>query len=134
MASKRDEYEEDEDSDSSKTFALDKLTVISTILFIILAELFLYFLNVKTGADYIWVQIVFGILTGLVITLYLVWTRFIMASNKYLGAFLSLAGIISIAYAVTRKYQGTYTTIFMSIGIVLALFYTIFYFVKSSKK
>lgn len=133
MATKKDDFDEDDDSDD-KTFALDKITVITGIAFIILAELFFYFLNVKTNAEYTWVQIVFGIITGLVMALFLVWIRFIMASNKYLGGILSVAGTGAVVYALTRKYQGTYTTVFMSIGIVLALAYTIFYFVRSSKK
>lgn len=133
MAQKRDEYEEDEDSDN-KTFALDKLTILTGISFIVLCELFLYILSTKTDASFGVTQIVFALISGIVLTLYLVWTRFIMASNKYLGSFLSVAGIISVAYALTRKYQGTYTTTFMSIGILLALGYTIFYFVKSGKK
>lgn len=129
MAQKRDDYEEDEDSDD-KTFALDKITIITAVSFIIIAELFLYFLKIKTGADFTWVQIVFGLITGIVMALFLVWIRFIMASNRYMGGFISLAGIISMTYAVTRKYQGTYTTIFMSIGILISLAYTIFYFIK----
>lgn len=134
MATKRDDYEEDEDSDNSKNFALDKLTIITGISFILICELFLYFLSTKTNAPFGIAQIIFALISGLVLTLYLIWTRFIMASNRYLGGFLSLAGIISVAYAVTRKYQGTYTTIFIVIGILLALLYSIFYFVKASKK
>ncbi len=133
MAQKRDDYEDEDDSED-KTFAVDKLTIITAISFIIIAELFFYFLMVKTGASYTWVQIVFGIITGLVMTLFLVWIRFIMSSNRYLGLFLSVAGIISVWYALTRNYQGIYTTVFISIGILLSLFYTIFYFVKVNKK
>ena len=133
MAQKRDDYEDEDDSED-KTFAVDKLTIITAISFIIIAELFFYFLMVKTGASYTWVQIVFGIVTGLVMTLFLVWIRFIMASNRYLGLFLSVAGIISVWYALTRNYQGIYTTVFISIGILLALSYTIFYFVNANKK
>lgn len=129
---KKEEFDDDDDSDN-KIFALDKLTIITTISLVILSELFFYFLKTKTGADYTWVQIVFGIIVGLVISLFLVWIRFIMASNRYLGGILSVAGIIAIVYALTRKYQGTYTTIFMSIGIIISLGYTIFYFIKSSK-
>ena len=133
MAQKRDDYEDEDDSED-KTFTVDKLTLITAISFIIIAELFFYFLMVKTGASYTWVQIVFGIVTGLVMTLFLVWIRFIMASNRYLGLFLSVAGIISVWYALTRNYQGIYTTVFISIGILLALSYTIFYFVNVNKK
>lgn len=133
MAQKRDDYEDEDDSDN-KTFAVDKLTTITAISFVILAELFFYFLKIKTNADFGWVQIVFGIIIGLVMALFLVWIRFIMASNKYMGGLISVAGIIAVAYALTRKYQGTYTTIFLSIGILLALFYTFFYFIKSNKK
>ncbi|MBM3231965.1 hypothetical protein FJZ21_01135 [Candidatus Pacearchaeota archaeon] len=131
---KRDDYEEDEDLDNSKTFALDKLTVISGVLFILICELFLYFLSTKTDATFGLTQIMFGAISGIVLTLYLIWTRFIMASNRFLGLFLSLGGIISVGYALTRKYQGFYTTTFLIIGIILALFYTIFYFIKSDKK
>lgn len=133
MAQKRDDYEED-DYGEDKRFSLDKLTIFTGIAFILICETFFYFLNIKTGYPYGIKEMIFALIAGVVITLYLIWTRFIMASNKYLGAILSVAGIISVAYALTRKYQGTYTTIFMSIGVLLALFYTFFYFVKLYKK
>lgn len=130
---KRDDYEEDSDEEDHR-FLLDKFTIFTGIALILLCEVFFYFLNMKTGSAYDFKEMIFAIFAGIVITLYLIWTRFIMASNKYLGAILSIAGVISVAYALTRKYQGTYTTIFMSIGIILALAYTIFYFVKAGKK
>lgn len=134
MAQKRDDYEEDNEDIPNSRFLLDKLTATATIAFIILAELFLYFLKVKTGAEFGIVQIIFGIIAGVVIALFLIWVRFIIAGNKYLGTFISLVAILAVPYALTRKYQGTYTTTFMIIGIVMALAYTIFYFVKAGKK
>ncbi len=130
---KRDDYEEDSD-DEDRRFLLDKFTIFTGIFFVLLCEVFFYFLNIKTGSAYGSKEMIFALIAGIVITLYLIWTRFITASNRYLGAFLSVAGIISVAYALTRKFQGNYTTIFMSIGILLALIYTFFYFIKLYKK
>ncbi|MEK6915623.1 MAG: hypothetical protein AABW89_03740 [Nanoarchaeota archaeon] len=129
---KQDEFE-DEDEDGSK-FKLDFINVLTVLSLIIISELFLYFLSVKTDSSFGLKEIVFGIFSGIVMSLFLIWVRFIMASNKYLGGIISLVGMISIVYALTRKYQGTYTTIFMSIAIVIGLFYSIFYFVKAGKK
>ena len=131
MAQKRDDYDEDS---QEERFSIDKLTILTGISLILICELFLYFLSAKTQSSFGLTQITFALIAGIVLTLYLIWTRFIMASNRYLGGFLSVAGIISVAYALTRKYQGIYTTIFMSIGVLLGLFYTIFYFVKAGKK
>ncbi|MEK6908639.1 MAG: hypothetical protein AABX23_01145 [Nanoarchaeota archaeon] len=133
MAQKRDDYE-DEDSDDDEKLYFDKLTIFIGISFIVLSELFLYFLSIRTGSSYGLKEIAFALITGIVITLFLMWIRFIMSSNKYMGGFIGVAGVISVAYALTRKYQGTFTTIFLSIGILFALFYTIFYFIKSGKK
>lgn len=132
---KKEEFDsEDSGEGLNQRLSFGKLTIFIGVAFIFLAETFLYFLSSKTGASFGLKEIAFGLISGIVITLFLIWARFIMASNKYLGAFISLTGIIAIVYALTRKYQGIYTTVFTSIGVILALFYIIFYFVKANKK
>lgn len=123
-----------EDTQESYKFHLDKITLFTGIAFIAICELFFYFLSAKTSVDFTIGQIIFGLVAGISLTLFLLWTRFIMASNKYLGGFISLTGILATTYALTRKFQGTYTTTFMVIGIVIALAYTIYYFIKFSNK
>ncbi len=134
MPQKRDAYEEELDIDQDSKFSFDKMTWFIGLLFIILAELFFYFLSLKTEASFGLKEIIFAFMIGAVTTLFLIWARFIIFINKYLGAFIGFTGIIAITYSLSRKYQGTYTTIFMSIGIILALFYLIFYFIKAGKK
>lgn len=130
---KKEEYDEDDEEKNPKLY-FDKLTISALIAFIILSELFLYILGTKTGAPFGLKEIIFALFAGISITLFLIWIRFILASNKYMGAFISIAGIASVTYALTRKYQGVYTTIFLSIGIILSLVYVIFYFINLNKK
>lgn len=134
MAQKRDDYEDDDSEQESQQSYSDKFTISTSITIIVLAELFLYFLSVKTGALYGLKEMSFGLVAGIVMSLFLVWVRFIMSSNKHTALGIGLLGTGAVAYALTRRYQGTYTTIFLSIGVLLALFYIIFYFVKDSRK
>jgi hypothetical protein len=133
MAQRKDEYEDEEDQDNNSKFSIDKLTVFTLLALVIICELFFHFLSLRAGGMYGFKEMIFAVVTGIVMTLFLLWCRFIMASNRFLGGFISVAGIIAFVYALTRKYQGPYTITFMSIGICLALFYTIFYFVKFKK-
>ena len=135
MAQKKEDYEDEgPEEDSTSKFSLDKSTILALIAFIALSGLFFYFLSIKTETVFGFVQVIFAIITGIVITLFLMWIRFMISSNKYLGAFISIVGIVAIVYALTRKYQGTYTTTFITIGIILAMAYTISYFIKFYKK
>ena len=137
MAQKLDDYESEETEDEKQKdhrFHLDKITIFTAISFIILCDAFLYLLSVKTSEPFGIVQILFSIMSGAVMALFLVWTRFIMTTNRFMGAFLSIAGIVATSYALTRKYQGGYTTTFLIMGIVIALAYTIYYFIRFGKK
>lgn len=120
---KADDFEEYEDSRPEAPKLIDNLTIIMGVLFLILSEAFFYLLSVKTGAAFTWVQIVFGIIISLVITLFLFWTKFVMANNKYMGGLMALVGILGMYYALTRRYQGVYTTAFLIAGILIALGY-----------
>src|SRR6185436_327019 len=105
MAQKRDDYDEEDSEDAGPSkLTLDKITIVTLIAFIAISVLFLYLLSVKTEATFGLKEIVFAIVSGIVIILFLIWTRFLMTNNKYLGAFISIAGIIAIVYALTRKY------------------------------
>ncbi len=134
MAQKRDSYEDDSDDEPDKIKIFDKITLITGIVFIILGELFLYLLSVKTGSTFAMKEILFGLMSGISLTLFLIWIRYIMRGNKHLGGILGVGGIIAVSYAVTRKYQGAYTTTFISIGAIIALGYMIYYFIKSDNK
>jgi hypothetical protein len=134
MAQKRDSYEDDSDDKPDKIKIFDKITLVTGIVFIILGELFLYLLSVKTGSTFAMKEILFGLISGISLTLFLIWIKYIMAGNKHLGGILGVGGIIAVSYAVTRKYQGTYTTTFISMGAIIALGYMIYYFIKSDNK
>ena len=64
----------------------------------------------------------------------LFWIRWIMWGNKYAAIFISLLVTAGMVYALTRKYQGIYTTVFAVIGSVLFLGYIILEFWKLGKK
>jgi hypothetical protein len=134
MAQKRDSYEDDSDDEPDKIKIFDKITLVTGIVFIILGELFLYLLSVKTGSTFAMKEILFGLMSGISLTLFLIWIKYIMAGNKHLGGILGVGGIIAVSYAVTRKYQGAYTTTFISMGAIIALGYMIYYFIKSDNK
>jgi len=134
MAQKRDSYEDDSDDEPDKIKIFDKITLVTGIVFIILGELFLYLLSVKTGSTFVMKEILFGLMSGISLTLFLIWIRYIMTGNKHLGGILGVWGIIAVSYAVTRKYQGAYTTTFISISAIIALGYMIYYFIKSDNK
>jgi|SRR3989338_850466 len=127
------DFDNDDESDQDQRFTLDYLTIFLVILLILTSELFLYFLSVKTQVSFGFKEIVFGLVSAMSMSLFLIWTRFILVSNKYLGIIIEILGIVAIAYALTKKYQGIYTTTFILIGIVIALTYTIFYLLKSNK-
>ena len=127
------DFDNDDESDQDQRFTLDYLTIFLVILLILTSELFLYFLSVKTQVSFGFKEIVFGLVSAMSMSLFLIWVRFILVSNKYLGIIIEILGIVAIAYALTKKYQGIYTTTFILIGIVIALTYTIFYLLKSNK-
>jgi len=131
VVKKESEFESDEESEIKSK---DKLVWFIGAGFIILSELFLYLSSQKTGSEFGIVQILFGILTAAVITLFLFWLRYLMASNRYSAIIIFLLVLGAVWYGITRRYQGVYTTIFLSVGGILALAYAIFLFVKMSKK
>ncbi len=136
MPSKRDDYEEEEDSESSeekKGFSLDALTVVAGVLFIILAESFLYLLAAKTGVLFGVKDILFGIMLGVVITLFFAWLRYMMQMNKHMGFIIGILATAASAYGLTRKFKGPYTTTFAIIGAVMFLTYIIIQFVKAKQ-
>jgi len=128
------EVEDEGDEKIPSSFSAGFPTIIFGIIFLILAETFFYILSEKTGAPFGLTQMAFGLAIAVIISLFLGWVRIILRSNKYTGLFLGIVGTVAMYYALTRKYQGTYTTIFAIIGIILVLGYTIMQFVKSGKK
>lgn len=131
---KEQDFDNEDSPDPDLRFTLDYLTIFLVISLILISELFLYFLSVKIDTSFGLKEVVFGLVSAISMALFLIWTRFIMESNKHLGGLIGVAGIISVAYALTKKYQGIYTTTFISIGILISLGYTIYYFVKAGKK
>ncbi|MBS3081331.1 hypothetical protein J4416_00130 [Candidatus Pacearchaeota archaeon] len=130
MIAQREEFDEDEDDNQKSELTLDKLTISLSISLMLISVLFLYILSLKTGSSFGFKEIAFGIVSGIVMTLFLIWAKFLMSGNKYLGAIIGFVGTISTTYALTRKYHGPYTTIFMSIGALLALAYIIIQYTK----
>jgi cation transporter-like permease len=90
MAQKRDSYEDDSDDEPDKIKIFDKITLVTGIVFIILGELFLYLLSVKTGSTFAMKEILFGLMSGISLTLFLIWIKYIMAGNKHLGGILGV--------------------------------------------
>jgi hypothetical protein len=133
MLAKRDDYEDEEDSEKpeeKKSFSLGISTIILGILFLIICEIFLYLLSTKIEAIFGFTQIIFGILLALVLTLFFSWTNYIMYSNKYLGAIIGIVGTGSSVYALTRKFTGIYTTTFVIIGAIISIGYLLIHFLK----
>ena len=136
MASKRDDYEDEEDSEpieNNKRFSVGLATIVAGILFLILAEAFLYLLSAKTGAPFSTNEIIFGIILAVVITLFLAWVKFVMKLNKYAGVIVGIIGTGASVYGLTRKFTGPYTTTFAIIGAVIALGYVLINFIKANQ-
>lgn len=131
MVTKRDEYEEEEDSEpEQKGFSISLSTIIVGTLFLILAQVFLYLLSVKTNTTFGVVGVITGLIMGIVIMLFFAWVEFMMRFNKHLGAVVGAIGIGAAIYGLTRKYHGTYTTTFAIIAAVLGFGYIIFQLMK----
>ena len=135
MATKRDDYE-DESEDSSedkKGFSIGLTTIITGVLFLILVEAFLYLLGTKTEADFGIKQIIFGIALAIVITLFLVWIKYLMQINKHLATIIGIMGTGASIYGVTRNFKGPYTTTFVIIGTIISLGYILMQFLKTKQ-
>lgn len=133
MASnKGDNFEDDVEEDSKQ--ALNFTTIVAGIILLILSETFFYLLSSKTGAPFGLTQMLFALMLSIVITLLLLWIRWIMFSDKYMGIFISIIATAGMYYGLTRKYSGPYTTTFGLLGVVLILGYTIMQFVQANKK
>ena len=133
MATKKEDNFEDDSGDESKQ-VLNFSTIVAGIILLILSETFFYLLSEKTGATFGLTQIIFALILAIVLTLFLLWIRWIMFSDKYTGIFISIVATAGMYYGLTRKYQGAYTTTFGIIGAILILSYTIMQFVQASKK
>ncbi|MGV8142825.1 MAG: hypothetical protein ACP5NS_04310 [Candidatus Pacearchaeota archaeon] len=136
MPSKRDDYEDESDSESSedkKGFSVGLTTVIFGILFLILAEAFLYLLSAKTGVLFGVKEIIFGVMLAIVITLFFAWVKYIIGVNKHLGAIIGIVGTGASVYGLTRKFSGPFTTTFAIIGTIIALGYVLIQFLKAKQ-
>lgn len=134
MVTKKEDSFEDDDESSDKKQVLDFTTGVAGIILLILSEAFFYLLSSKTGVSFGLKQMLFALILAIVITLFLLWIRWIMFSNKYMGVFISIVATAGMYYGLTRKYQGVYTTTFGIIGAILILGYTIMQFIESGKK
>lgn len=129
-----DDFDTDNDDDSSndkKKFSIGISTVVAAILFLIITEAFFYLLSTKTSAPFGLGEMLFALALAIVITLFLLWMKFIMRSNRYLGAIVGVVAIGGMIYALNKQYSGPYTTTFASIAAVVALAYIIIHFWKS---
>ena len=134
MATKKEDNFEDDDESSDQKKVLNFTTAVAGIILFILSEAFFYLLSSKTGVSFGLKQIFFALILAIVITLFLLWIRWIMFSNKYMGIFISIVATAGMYYGLTRKYSGPYTTTFGIIGAILILGYTIMQFIQASKK
>lgn len=133
VTKKSDDFDSDDESSDQKR-VLNFTTIVTGIILFILSESFFYLLGSKTGAPFGLTQIMFALVLAIVLTLFLLWIRWIMFSDKYMGIFISIVATAGMYYGLTRKYQGAYTTTFAIIGVVLILGYTIMQFVQANKK
>ena len=139
MPAKKEEFDEDQDEESEKAeekkgFSIGISTIIAGIIFIIIAEAFFYLLSTKTEASFSIKEIIFGLIVAITITLFLMWVKFIMRSNKYLGATIGIMGTGIVIYALRTQFTGAYTNIFTIISAVVALGYIGMHFWKSGNK
>jgi len=137
-AKKDDEFEEDEDSEetekSKSSLSIGISTIITGIIFIIIAEVFFYLLSAKTEAVFGVTEIIFGLIVAITITLFLLWTKFLMRSNRYLGTVIGIAGTGAMIYALSTQFKGAYTNTFIIISAIVALGYVFLHFWKSQNK
>ena len=133
---KEDEFEEDDEDAENKEKAKSPLligmsTIITGILFIIIAEVFFYLLSTKTDEVFGVKEIIFGLIVAILINLFLLWIKFLMRSNRYLGAIIGVAGTGAMIYALRAQFKGIYTNTFAIISAVIALGYIFMHFWKS---
>lgn len=137
MPTKRDDYEDEDTSESAeekKGFSLSLSTIVLGILFLIICEAFLYLLSTKTDSSLGLTQMIFGLFLAIVITLFFSWVNYLMQSNKYLGVIIGIAGIGSGIYALTRNFAGPFTTTFVIIGLIVGLGYLLIHFLKNKSE
>lgn len=138
-AKKEDEFEEDEE-DSEETenpkspLSIGISTIIVGIVFIVVAEVFFYLLSSKTETPFGITEIIFGLIVAITITLFLLWIKFLMRSNKYLGTIIGISGTGAMIYALKTQFNGPNTTVFMIISVIVALGYIFTHFWKSHNK
>ncbi len=135
-AKKEDEFEQDdaEDIEEEKTkspLSIGMSTIITGIIFIIIAEAFFYLLSTKAEAVFGVTEIIFGLIVAVTITLFLLWIKFIMRSNRYLGTIIGIAGTGAMVYALSTQFKGAYTNTFIIISAIVSLGYIFMHFWKS---
>ena len=137
-AKKEDEFEEDEeDTEEEKTkspLSIGISTIITGIIFIIIAEVFFYLLSKKTDAAFGITEIIFGLIVAITITLFLLWIKFLMHSNRHLGTIIGIAGTGAMIYALKTQFKGAYTNTFIIISAIVSLGYIFMHFWKSQNK
>ncbi len=134
---KEDEFEEDEESsepEEKKGFKIGVSTIFTGIIFLGLSEAFFYLLSTKTDAVFGMTEIIFGFIVAVTITLFLLWIKFLMRANRYLGAIIGISGTGATIYALKTQFRGPNTTTFMIISLIVALSYIFMQFWKSGKK
>lgn len=134
---KDDEFEEDEESsepEEKRGFRIGVSTIFTGIIFLGLSEAFFYLLSTKTDATFGFTEIIFGFIVAITITLFLLWIKFIMRSNRHLGAIIGISGTGATIYALRTQFRGPNTTTFLVISLIIALTYIFIHFWKSSKK
>ena len=134
QSKKEDEFEEDEDTEEEKTkspLSIGMSTIITGVIFIVIAEAFFYLLSIKANTAFSIKEIIFGLIVAITITLFLLWTKFLMRSNRYLGTVIGIVGTGAMIYALRTQFKGAYTNTFTIISAIVALSYIFVHFWKS---
>lgn len=93
-----------------------KLTICLFVFYVLVVGIFLYLLDVKTGAGFGIKEIAFAIVAAFLLAALVVWIEVVMRKNPYLGLIIGLVVVMLLVNALFIKFKGPYTTTFASIG------------------
>lgn len=103
----------------------------SIILFVLSFALigsFFWMLNKAQNVPFGLVELIFAFVLALAATFFLAWTKSLMRLNLYLGFIFGLGVVAAAVYALSTRYSGPYTSMFMLAGTILTIVYLIYQF------
>ncbi len=123
-----------EDVPEKGRFRIDFLSVGLFFVLLMIAIVFFYLLNNKTGSGFGIMEIIISLVFAFVVSALLFWSKTMMVSNAYMGAAIGVFVVILLGYGFTFRYAGTYSTIFMIItGAVILVYLGINFFKYKSE-